>query len=154
MWRVVYRIINTWAASLSHNVVQYNYISPNTIERLTNLFVDHDCSLDLGVAAILVNVRRHLDEIKQLYIHIATNYNKYGEIHWGTSYSFELNYIVEIFLSGYIMFGDDFHPSIWSHYYLYGQDWHTNSDVEGILNSESDLDDDSDDGDEHPVNSW
>ena len=54
--------------------------------------------------------------------------------------------------------GVRFYPKIrtdtfWSAH-LYGQDWHTNSDVEGILNSESDLDDDRDDGDEHPVNSW
>ena len=83
MWRLVYRTIESWAARLSHHVVQYNHISHDTLKRLTNLFIDEDEDLlEDGVAALLVNVRRHLDEIEQLYVHVASNYNKYGEINW------------------------------------------------------------------------
>ena len=149
MWRIVYRVIESWSASLSHHIVQYNYISHDTLKRLTNLFIDEDEDLlEDGVAALLVNVRRHLDEIEQLYVHVASNYNKYGEINWGTSYSFELQNISEMYVIAYNMFGDSFNASLWASYYFYGQDWQSNSDIEAFYDDDDGNDDDDDDDDD------
>ena len=151
MWRLVYRTIESWAASLSPHVVQYNHISRNTLKRLTNLFI-HEDRFEDGAAALLVNVRRHLDEIEQLYVHVASNYNKYGELHWGTAYSFELDSISEMYIIGYDIFGDDFDDSLWAYHYFYGQDWQSNSDMEAFYDDDNGNDDNDNDDDNDMMN--